>query len=447
MLLLIMKRSANTAFAAATADGVDLSLQASECAALDLKRATAAVSTGIGFLDHMLDQFYSHAQIGIDLQITSEGTTAGEDTADNHNRHADRDQKELLSLVGTKVGKALKQLLDDKGVKEGAKSKFACPLDEALTVCRLERCSDSGELKAFTLSPYGKFPATGRTHIGKLETASIESFWQCLAKESTLLISLEKIRGDNAHHIVESCFKAFARALRNLLDGIDTETDSSERELIYGRESDNCKAGIAMQREGSVTRKTKETSISTLLKFDGGATGVSVCTGVSMLDHFFTELAKAADISLNVECQGDLWIDEHHTAEDVAIAVGQALTQALGTKAGLNRMWCAISKVGNTEVEVTMDLSNRPCFTHNLSLDAAEKVGDLSLEMFEHVLDSVVVNGRMTVHVCELASNTKNLKDTVTATAQAFGQALKYCAMIDGRRAGATASSKGTLSV
>ena len=99
---------------------------------------------------------------------------------------------------------------------------------------------------------------------------------------------------------------------------------------------------------------------------------------------------------------------------------------------------------------MTMDLSNRPCLTHNLSLDhrPQEMVGDLSVEMLDHVLDSVVVNGRMTVHIVEVkSSSSSNLLDTVTATARALGQALKYCAMMDGRRAGATASSKGTLSV
>ena len=162
-----------------------------------------------------------------------------------------------------------------------------------------------------------------------------------------------------------------------------------------------------------------------------------------------------AGISLKIECNGDLWIDDHHTAEDVAIAVGQVINEALGTKAGLNRMWCATSTIQNTKIHVTMDLSNRPCLTHNLrSLETAETIGDLTTEMFEHVLDSIVVNARMTVHIVEFISaeggggyGTENVENTLMATARAFGQALKYCAMVDERRAGATASSKGTLSV
>ena len=95
-----------------------------------------------------------------------------------------------------------------------------------------------------------------------------------------------------------------------------------------------------------------------------------------------------------------------------------------------------------------MDLSNRPCLTHNLALHEAkeEKIGDLSVEMFDHVLDSLVVNGRMTVHVV-LQGENGSLMDRAMATAAAFGKALKHCAMLDHRRAGQTASSKGTLSV
>jgi imidazoleglycerol-phosphate dehydratase len=100
-------------------------------------------------------------------------------------------------------------------------------------------------------------------------------------------------------------------------------------------------------------------------------------------------------------------------------------------------------------VEVTMDLSNRPCLTENLTLaDCAEEyVGDSwTVEMFEHVLESLVMNGHMTVHIVELTAG-KTVKETAMATAMAFGRVLRFCAAVDPRRAGKTASSKGTLSV
>lgn len=422
------------------------------CRVHEFKPATAPVSTGIGFLDHMLDQFYSHAQIGIDLLISGEN-----DVKEDHNRNAACDQIELLSYVGKQVGCALTGLLDERGVPAGLVSTFACPLDEALTICVLERvgAGNVGDLVSYSLAPYGKFPATGRSKIGKLETTAIESFWRALAVSSGLIIRLDKVRGDNAHHIVESSFKAFSRALRNLLDGIDTESFSGNLIMMYGANSENYKVGIGMKREGTITRETKETSITTILKFDGGAAGIDICTGVNTLDRFLKEFAVTAGISLTIKCVGDLWIDEHHTAEDVAISIGQVISQALGTKAGLNRMWCAASTIDKTNIHVTMDLSNRPCLTHNLmSLETAETIGDLTTEMFEHILDSIVVNAKMTVHIVEDIREdevynciTDSLENTVMTTGRAFGQALKYCAMVDGRRSGATASSKGTLSV
>jgi imidazoleglycerol-phosphate dehydratase len=247
------------------------------------------------------------------------------------------------------------------------------------------------------------------------------------------------------------------------------------------------------------------------------------------LDTFYTMMAQEAHMTLIIDCQGDVWVDDHHTAEDVSIAIGQCLTQALGDKAGLNRMWVGEASDGNNNynnnnndheafVRVTMDLSNRPCFVHNLhetlgrqefidetmasvvnndDNDIDKNVGAtatnsnkecrLTCEMLVHSLDSLVMNGRMTVHVMVMlekeegaiaktiigqdhdhqiyhhddsssADNNNNnnnnnninttvsVVDVVLGTAKAFGRALRVCAMVDQRRAGTTASSKGTLS-
>jgi imidazoleglycerol-phosphate dehydratase len=202
-----------------------------------------------------------------------------------------------------------------------------------------------------------------------------------------------------------------------------------------------------------VERSTKETSISVRLELNGSSENTKVETGIPALDEFFTLLATEANMTLQIKCDGDLWVDDHHSAEDVSIAVGQCLTEALGTKAGLNRMGIASSEM----VEVTMDLSNRPYLGHNLheTLGREEYVdpivshggSQLSCEMLEHVLDSLVMNGRMTVHIVETTKEGATVKESVMATAAAFGRALGVCAMVDKRRAGQTASSKGTLSV
>ena len=267
------------------------------------------------------------------------------------------------------------------------------------------------------------------------------------------------MRGDNGHHVVESAFKAYSRALRNLLDGTNTnDSTCTNFNCMWGTNSNSYKASLELGREGKLQRSTKETSILVHVMLNGlqGANNekeeslIRVDTGIKTVDQFVSILAKESMMSIVCQCNGDLYVDDHHTAEDVSIALGQVLNTALGTKAGLNRMWCASGTYGDAEVEVTMDLSNRPCLTHNLSLSCNPKkeeyAGDLSVEMLDHVLHSLVENSRSTVHIVEMKVG-KNVLETALATAMAFGKALRMCAAVDPRRAGKTASSKGTLSV
>ena len=441
----------------------------------DCRKPTQPIRTGVGFLDHMVDQFNSHAQIGIALQIVNELISSKEEDFTSHdefiNRFASLDQAQLQTLVGKTIGAAFGRLLEHAhAANDGSTTRvshFACPLDEALVICKLSydpNTKANGSVKSFNLAPYGKFPATGRRLLGRMQTHCLESaFWPSLAEASGLVIQLEKISGDNAHHIVESSFKAFSRALRNLLDGVDTTlrtakdddttstTSSSETVSLYAPESRNWAASVALKRKGSVSRKTKETSIEAEILMDGGASGVSVRTGIPIIDSFYTTMFKAACISSKIECSGDLWIDDHHTSEDVSIAVGQVIAQSLGSKAGLNRMWSASS----SGVSVILDLSNRPMLTtHGLQEvlvgSGEEECDGLALEMWEHVLDSLVVQARMTCHilVVNVTGEGKDVvRETMTSVAKALGESLMYCAAVDQRRAGATASSKGTLSV
>ena len=422
-------------------------------------KAGVPILTGVGYLDHMLDQLNSHAQVGVGLSVLFQQ----DEIEDDRNRLAKNPnckQSDLFQAVGSSVGTALKGLCSERQQQCPEESRFCCPLDEALVECALSTSSEgegNGKLVEYALSPYGLYPANkGRQMIGQLETAALIEFWTALAESSGLNIRLVKHRGDNGHHIVESSFKAFSRALRNYLD-VPT---------LWDDDSNNNQASVDLVREGKVERQTKETSISVRLLLNGSSDETKIDTGIPSLDEFFTLLAQEAKMTLQISCQGDLWVDDHHTAEDVSIAVGQCLTQALGTKAGLNRMWVADASLGGSSVEVTMDLSNRPCMGHNLdsTLEQAEYVDPndgtngndmksrLSCEMFVHVLDSLVMNGRMTVHIVDRSASNNGSKvakvaDTVKCTAMAFGRALKVCAMVDCRRAGQTASSKGTLSV
>jgi len=404
--------------------------------AINLGKSSYPINTGIGFFDHMLDQLNSHAQVGISVTVN--------EPSENRNRHADDTiQEQLMSQVGSALGLELAKIIPAQG-NGSSSSRFVCPLDEALVECTIVP-NGKGQL-TFHLAPYGEFPTgIGRTKIGHMMTKPLESFFNNLSNASGLSITLTKIRGKNGHHVVESAFKAFSRALRNLIDGtcVDMNWEGKMSEL-WGKESQSHEEGLKLERKGVSSRSTKETNIDVEVHLDGGSKGISIQTGIKTLDEFYIHLAEQSQISLMVNCKGDTWVDDHHTAEDVSIAVGKVLNTALGTKAGLNRMWCSSSKVGEALVEVTMDLSNRPCLTQNLSLHDDEYVGDLSTEMFDHVLDSLVMNGQMTVHVLQKSKG--NVKDLVIATAEAFGRALRLCAAVDPRRAGKTASSKGTLS-
>ena len=128
---------------------------------------------------------------------------------------------------------------------------------------------------------------------------------------------------------------------------------------MWGNNSLSYTSGIELNREGKLERSTKETSILVHVLLNGGSGNtaseegegegggnVKVHTGISTVDQFISILATEACMSLEVKCNGDLYVDDHHTSEDVSIALGQVLNVALGTKAGLNRMWCASGKYG-----------------------------------------------------------------------------------------------------
>ena len=146
---------------------------------------------------------------------------------------------------------------------------------------------------------------------------------------------------------------------------------------------------------------------------DGDGAASTISTGVIALDILLTELAAASRFRFDVKCDGDVYIDDHHTAEDVGITIGQCLNQALGDKKGLARMACATASRGQATVRAVVDLSNRPHFETNMALDQEFVESDsagavcgarLSCEMVLHVFESIVVEARSTVHLEELAT-------------------------------------------
>ena len=197
----------------------------------------------------------------------------------------------------------------------------------------------------------------------------------------------------------------------------------------------------AGRRAGADERTTSETRVRVNLNLDGtGAARVS--TSIGMLDHLIDQIARHSLIDLEVEAQGDTEVDAHHTTEDVAICMGRALNQALGDRNGIVRMADRTVPMDESLVQVAIDLSGRPYAAIDLPF-RGERIGTLSTELVEHFLTSFAFEGRMALHVRELAG--KNDHHRAEAAFKALARALGDAIAIDPRRDGSIASTKGTL--
>ena len=150
-------------------------------------------------------------------------------------------------------------------------------------------------------------------------------------------------------------------------------------------------------RKAVATRKTKETEITVSLDLDGDG-AAEVTTGIGFLDHMLSTLAKHARFDLTLNCKGDLHIDDHHTAEDCALALGTALDEALGERAGITRFGSAYAPLDEALARAVIDLSGRPYAYVELGLKR-EAIGGLACENIGHVLRSLATAARATLHV------------------------------------------------
>jgi imidazoleglycerol-phosphate dehydratase len=150
-------------------------------------------------------------------------------------------------------------------------------------------------------------------------------------------------------------------------------------------------------RTATIERTTAETSISCTVNLDGTGTA-RVATGLGFLDHMLTALAKHSGIDLDLSCRGDLHVDDHHSAEDCALALGSALDKALGDRRGIARFGFAYAPLDESLARVVLDLSGRPTAVVILML-VRDAVGDLAAENAGHVFRSLATNLRATLHV------------------------------------------------
>jgi imidazoleglycerol-phosphate dehydratase len=194
-------------------------------------------------------------------------------------------------------------------------------------------------------------------------------------------------------------------------------------------------------RAGSVKRKTNETEIAVEVKLDG--TGASqIATGVGFFDHMLDQLARHSLIDLDVSAKGDLHIDDHHTVEDVGIALGQALRQALGDKRGLTRYADCLLPMDETLTRVAVDVSGRPFLVFRTTFPTP-KIGTFDTDLVREFFQAFAMNGGLTLHIETLYGlNSHHIAESCfKGTARALGAALA----IDPRQAARIPSTKGAL--
>ncbi|AGI67094.1 imidazoleglycerol-phosphate dehydratase HisB [Octadecabacter antarcticus 307] len=194
-------------------------------------------------------------------------------------------------------------------------------------------------------------------------------------------------------------------------------------------------------RTSTITRKTAETDISVEINLDG--TGLyDNQTGVGFFDHMLDQLARHSLIDMTVRATGDLHIDDHHTVEDVGIALGQALLEALGDKRGINRYGDCHLAMDDAQVRCALDLSARPYLICNLDLPTA-KIGSFDTELVREFFQALSTHGGITLHIDRLHGF--NSHHIVEAAFKALARALRVAVQTDPRKADAIPSTKGAL--
>ncbi|MDY0882010.1 imidazoleglycerol-phosphate dehydratase HisB [Dongia soli] len=197
----------------------------------------------------------------------------------------------------------------------------------------------------------------------------------------------------------------------------------------------------ATARKASVARKTKETEISVSLDLDGSGKS-EISTGIGFLDHMLEQLSRHSLIDLTVKAKGDLHIDFHHTTEDTGIAIGEAVSKALGGRVGINRYGEATIPMDETLTRVALDASNRPYLIWKVSF-SRPKLGEMDTELFKEWFQAFAQSAGLTLHVENLYG--ENNHHIVESCYKALARALRQAIEIDPRKSDAVPSTKGVL--
>lgn len=194
-------------------------------------------------------------------------------------------------------------------------------------------------------------------------------------------------------------------------------------------------------RQAEISRKTNETDIQLSLNLDGRGKA-DIHSGVGFLDHMLTLLAFHGQFDLSVACRGDTWVDDHHSVEDIGIALGQAFLEALGDKKGIVRYGNFLLPMDEALVLCAVDFSGRDFLGWQVQLPA-QKVGSFDTELVQEFMLAFARSAKACLHFQQMAGT--NTHHIIEAAFKGLGRALRQAAAIDADRAGETPSSKGVL--
>ena len=194
-------------------------------------------------------------------------------------------------------------------------------------------------------------------------------------------------------------------------------------------------------RTATITRKTNETEIDVSVNLDG--TGAhAMATGIGFLDHMLDQLSRHSLVDMDIACKGDLHIDFHHTAEDVGIALGQAISKALGDKKGIRRYASADLPMDGTLTRAALDVSGRPFLVFRVEF-SRDKVGEMDTELFREFFQAFAMNAGITLHIENFyTDNNHHLAESMF---KAVARALREAVEIDPRVGDRVPSTKGML--
>ena len=195
-------------------------------------------------------------------------------------------------------------------------------------------------------------------------------------------------------------------------------------------------------RQSTVNRKTQETDIQVHLSIDGGGRG-TFATGVPFLEHMLDQVARHGVMDLDIRCDGDVAIDDHHSVEDIGISLGMAFDEALGDRRGILRYGHAYVPLDEALARVVIDFSGRPGLQYHASY-ARSHVGRFDVDLVQEFFTGFANHARATMHMDVIRGGNEHHK--IETLFKAFGRALRMACSIDERQAGAVPSTKGALS-